>query len=114
MWSSDDIVLEVEEAEHPTLIATAATPAGTVTLIAEADLRGRTSWLTRVHIQGLSPDALGRAGLNALAAKFLEESDAEALVVEGSPRTTGANPGRPPKPFRYPRERRPAPDRPPD
>jgi len=114
MWSSDDIALEVEEAEHPTLIATAVTPAGTVTLIAEAEMRGRTLWLRRAHIQGLSPGALGRAGLNALAAKFLEESDAEALVVEGSHRTTGANPGRPPRPFRYPHERRATSDRRPD
>ena len=111
MWSSHDITLEIEEAEHPTLIAIAVTPAGTITLIAEAEMHGRTLWLTKAHVQGLSPGALGRAGLNALAAKFLEECDAEALVVEGGARTTGANPGRAPRPFRYPHERRPAADR---
>jgi hypothetical protein len=46
--------------------------------------------------------ALGRAGLNAIGRKILEEADVDQIVIEGGTRTTGKNPGRPPKAFRFP------------
>jgi hypothetical protein len=46
--------------------------------------------------------ALGRAGLNAIGRKLLEEADVDQIVIEGGTRTTGKNPGRPPKVFRFP------------
>ena len=103
MWTSADITVEIEAAEGRTMIATVRTPAGVLQIIAEVHLASRTLWARKAHVQGLSPGALGRAGLNAVARKFLEEADAEALVVEGAARTTGANPHRRPRSVRYPR-----------
>jgi hypothetical protein len=102
VWAADPIELEIEEADHPTVIVTARTPVGGLRIIAELELAGGVLWVRNAHIQGLQPGALGRAGLNALARKFLEETGAEALVVEGAARTTGARPGRKPPPFRFP------------
>lgn len=102
MWADADIEIEIDDAEGRTMIATVHTPAGSLTIIAELELIGDVLWACRVHVQGLSPGALGRAGLNALARRFLEEADAKALVVEGAARTTGANPHRRPRVFRFP------------
>ena len=103
MWAHDDIRIEIDEAEARTVIVTVCTPAGTVEIVAELELVDGVLWARSAHIQGLSPGALGRAGLNAVARKFLEETDARALVVEGAPRTTGARQGQRPRPFRFPR-----------
>ena len=109
MWARDDIRIEIDEAEARTVIVTVGTPAGTVEIVAELELVDGVLWARSAHIQGLSPGALGRAGLNAVARKFLEETDARALVVEGldraavKSRTTGARQGQRPRPFRFPR-----------
>jgi hypothetical protein len=103
VWTSDDIRIEIDEAEARTVIVTVGTPAGTVEIVADLELVDGVLWARNVHVQGLSPGALGRAGLNAIARKFLEEADARALVVEGAHRTTGARQGRRPRPFRFPR-----------
>jgi hypothetical protein len=103
VWSSADSAVEIEAAEGRTMVATVRTPAGMLKVIAEVELVAGVLWARNAHVQGLSPAALGRAGLNAVARKFLEQTDAEALVVEGATRTTGANPRRRPRPFRYPR-----------
>jgi hypothetical protein len=103
VWTSTEIAVEIEDAEDRTMIATVRTPVGELKVIAEVQLVAGVLWARNVHVQGLSPSALGRAGLNAVARKFLEEADAEALVVEGAARTTGANPHRRPRTFRYPR-----------
>lgn len=103
MWTTADLHVEIEEAEHPTAVVTVLTPAGTVKLMAELTLVGGVLRATDAHVQGLHPGALGRAGLNAIARKLLEETGADTLVVEGFSRTTGVRPGRRPRPFRFPR-----------
>ena len=105
MWRSDQIRIEIEEIDPPTALARIETPVGTLELIGEITLStdGREFQIEAAHIQGLAPGTLGRAGLNAIARKLLEESGAETLFIAGSTRTTGAQPGRPPRPFRFPR-----------
>lgn len=103
MLAADDIRLEIDEAEGRTVIVKAYTPVGTIEVAADLELVGGTLWVRNAHVQGLRPGALGRAGLNALARKFLEEAGADRPVVEGGPRTTGARPDRRPIPFRFPR-----------
>lgn len=85
------------------MVATVRTPVGTLKIVADLELVEGVLWARGAHVQGLTPGALGRAGLNAVARKFLEEADARALVVEGSSRTTGARRGRVPRAFRFPR-----------
>ena len=103
MCPSAAITLEIEEAEDRTLIASVITPADRPQLIAEVELVAGVLWARNVHAQGLAPGVLGRAGLNAIARKVLEEADAQAVVVEGAARTTGANQRRRPRAFRFPR-----------
>ncbi|WP_422050893.1 hypothetical protein [Shimia sp.] len=58
---------------------------------------------------GLWTNRIGSIGLRRIIQGVLaleEFRDVEAIVIEGSKRTTGANPGRTPKPVRFERTRR--------
>jgi hypothetical protein len=83
------------------MIVTITTPAGTIEIIGSVTLRERVLHLDRVHVQGLTPGALGRSGLNAIGRKLLEEADVDEIVIEGGARTTGRNKGKRPRPFRF-------------
>jgi hypothetical protein len=63
---------------------------------------GRVLRVDGAHVQGLAPGALGRAGLNAIGRKLLEEADVDQIVVQGGARTTGRNKGERPRPIRFP------------
>ncbi|AWN51463.1 hypothetical protein DK412_06995 [Methylobacterium sp. 17Sr1-1] len=105
MWTSAQITITIEEVYGNTVLVRIALPVGVLEVIGEADFRGRELRVTNAHIQGLSPGALGRAGLNSLGRKILEIYDVDVVHVAGASRTTGRNPDRPPRPFRYPRRR---------
>jgi hypothetical protein len=103
MWSPDQIEVEIDEADHPVMIVTITVPTGVLELIGSVVRVGRVLQVDGAHVQGLSPGALGRAGLNAIGRKLLEEADVDEIVIQGGARTTGRNKGRRPRPIRFPR-----------
>jgi hypothetical protein len=103
MWDGNEITVELVEIDGAAMLVLITTPVGKVEVLANVTLAGRTLYVREAHIQGLNAGALGRAGLNAIGRKVLEEIDADEIVIEGSTRTTGKNPGRRPRPIRYPR-----------
>ena len=103
MWSLDEIRVEVVEADDAIAIIEIDTPAGRLELLGSLSRIGRTLFFRNAHVQGLGPGALGRSGLNAIGRKLLVEADVDAIVIEGSTRTTGAREGRRPRPIRFPR-----------
>ena len=111
MWLPIDVMIEVVEVDGDLVLVRIATPVGGIELIGHVSLRNRVLFVERAHIQGLSPGALGRIGLNAIARKLMVEADAESLVIEGGTRTTGRAEGRAPRPFRFPRSSAPSEDR---
>jgi hypothetical protein len=102
MWTSDRITVEIEAVDHPVMIVTVTMPVGTIEIIGSVTRRGRVLHLDRVHVQGLASGALGRAGLNAIGRKLLEEADVDEIILQGGTRTTGRNKGKRPPPFRFP------------
>ena len=102
MWTSDLITVEIEAVDHPVMIVTITTPAGTIEIIGSVTRRGRVLHLDQVHVQGLAPGSLGRAGLNAIGRKLLAEADVDQIIVQGGTRTTGRNKGKRPKRLRFP------------
>jgi hypothetical protein len=102
MWTDDQITVEIEAADHPVMIVTITVPIGVIEMIGSVTRRGRVLHLDRVHVQGLSPGALRRAGLNAIGRKLLEEADVNEIIIQGSARTTGRNKGKLPRPIRFP------------
>jgi hypothetical protein len=103
MWALEQIVVEIDEVEHPEVIVRIATPIGVLLLMARTSVVDRVLYLDRAHIGGLKRGMLGRAGLNAIGRKLMELADADQIVVQGSARTTGRNEGEPPRPIRFPR-----------
>ena len=107
MWTSDQIVVEIEDAEHPELIVRIATPMGVLRLMANVSITKRVLRMDRVHVEGLKPGALGRTGLNAIGRKLMELADVEEVIIQGSARTTGRNPANIPRPIRFPHKAEP-------
>lgn len=77
-------------------------PLGRLDVVANLEVRGRELWMLEAHVHGLHKGKLGREGLNAVARAIMEDAGAEAIVIEGGARTTGARPGHTPQRFRYP------------
>lgn len=102
MWRPDEIVVEIVAADRDTMIVAIATPAGLVELIGTLKREGRVLRVDGAHVQGLRPGALGRAGLNAIGRKLLEEADVDQVIIAGGTRSTGASRGKRPRPVRFP------------
>ena len=101
----DDITVEVDEhqTDLPTILASITTPIGVVKLLGEVRVVGDTLHIEGAHIEGLSANDLGIAGLNAIGRKLLVETDVAKIVIKGSHRTTGRCQGRIPLAIRFPR-----------
>ena len=103
MWRSDQIAVEIADAEHPETIVVNTTPIGIVSIMASVSIVGRVLCMEGAHIGGLQPGSLGRAGLNAIGRKLMELADVDEIIVQGSTRTTGRYKGRTPSSIRFPR-----------
>ncbi len=103
MWTIDRITIDIDEAEGSEMIVVIGTPVGILRLAGAVRLTGGVLLIDSAHVEGLAPGVLGRGGLNAIGSKILEMTGADSLVLQGSARTTGRNPGRAPRPIRFPR-----------
>jgi hypothetical protein len=104
----EEIVLEIRETDRDVVLVTASGSWGTVMMMGSVRFETGTIYLDAAHIGGGHVGQLGRAGLNAIARKVLEESGADEIVIQGSIRTSGRNPGRAPRAFRFPNSKHPA------
>jgi hypothetical protein len=102
MWSEADVTVEIDQVDRDVMIVVITTPVGRLQIIGEITQTGRVLHVRKAHVEGLHPGALSRSGLNALGRKLLVEADVDQIIIEGGTRTTGKNPGRPPRPFRFP------------
>ena len=105
MWTPRQITVEIEEVEGSTMMVAIQTPAGTLRVLGRVSIVERTLLIEEAHVDGLSRGALQRVGINAICRKLLEEAGVEKLVIKGSARSTGKNPGKRPRPFCFPRKR---------
>jgi hypothetical protein len=106
MWNENDVVIDIEEVEETLMLVSITCPVGRLDMIGSVSRVGRVLHLDNAHIQGLHPGTLGRHGLNSIGRKFLAEADVEEIVIKGSARTTGRNPGTRPREIRFPRQSR--------
>lgn len=107
MWSLNQITIDLDESDDrydpPCYLASISTPKGVLQLIGEFLWVGDTLHINGAHIQGLSANDLGIAGLNAIGRKLLVEADVAKIVIQGGARTTGLCDGRIPLTIRFPR-----------
>ncbi len=57
-------------------------------------MSGTTMVLNGLHVQDLRPHMVGAGNLAVIARAVMEGMDLDGIVIKGTVRTTGANPGR--------------------
>ncbi|MDR7038988.1 hypothetical protein J2X36_003760 [Methylobacterium sp. BE186] len=106
------IAIEVvrDESDESIVVALIRLPRGTLKVMAEIGFSGGELRLDGLHVHGIELGAndLGFHGLRRILREVLDELGIESAVVSGAVRTTGAGPGRLPRPLRVTRHRRPA------
>jgi hypothetical protein len=105
MWRVEDISIELDDemTGDPVVTALVWSPGGILRFMAEPEVLGTMLVLHRTHVEGGQANTVGAANLMVLAQAVMERMDFDGLVVEGAPRTTGANPGRQPRALRFSR-----------
>lgn len=73
--------------------------ATTITVIAEMRRTGETLLLNRVHIDGSGPGSSSLGELREMARELGRQQGAQKVIIRGAVRTTGAAPGRLPRPI---------------
>jgi hypothetical protein len=110
MWSASDVRFELIDdlSGDPVVTIEIATPQGTILIMGEPRISGRTMIAASVHMHGVDvgANAIGAAVLRVVADAFLREMDLDELVIEGALRTTGTKPGSRPRPLRFARRGR--------
>lgn len=106
-WTVNDITAVEIEPDHTdggVVTIRVATPAGTVRIMGQIDIEGRTLVVKGAHIQSDGgANAFGVVNLRVIALAVLERIDCDETRIEGAARTTGANPGHRPRVIRFTR-----------
>lgn len=114
-WCREDVSFDVvaEDTEHPVVTVEVRVPGGAMVIMSEPEEVGRTLVVKGAHIssRGLAPNDVGIPNLRLVAEVVMEAMDYDEIEVVGEIRTTGANKGHRPRPFRFARGRVPV-DRP--
>jgi hypothetical protein len=95
-----------EQSDENIVVARVTTTVGTILVMAEVELAGRSLMLSGVHVQGddVKANEVGVPGLRRMIQEAMEELGVDEIVIIGAVRTTGANPGRAPRPLRFARK----------
>ena len=107
MWTLSDIAVDFDDQTVGRIVTVRIdTPAGLLMIMGEVEVVGRRLIARECHIHaergGLH--AFGWTRLRQVAQLVLELLETyDELVVEGGIRTSGANPGRRPRPLRFTR-----------
>ncbi len=95
-----------DQSDENIVVARVATTVGTIVVMAEVELSGHSLILNGVHIQGddVAANEVGVSGLRRMIQEAMKELGVDEIVIVGAVRTTGANPGRAPRPLRFTRK----------
>lgn len=113
-WSVEDLTgggIEDADSDGDLLTIVVGTPVGLVHIMADVTFenRGRRLVLKGAHMHSEGgPKSIGIANLRVLADFILAKVNCDEAIVEGAPRTTGANPGHLPRPIRFARRTGPS------
>jgi len=91
------------EVDGDVFSAEISTDFGVFEVVAEFEIDGRTLYIRKAHVDGPGPGTVGTRDLRSLIRGFAERckglADVDTVVLEGAERTTGARPGRRPRPL---------------
>jgi hypothetical protein len=107
-WKLDEIHIDLDEEACEGPIATIRVEARGTVLIVMGEIveDGERLVVTRAHVSsiGVRPNDIGLSNLRQVARMVMEQGGYDEIVVEGAFRTTGAQPGRRPRPLRFTRD----------
>ncbi|MDO1581476.1 hypothetical protein [Rhizobium oryzicola] len=109
-WTEADVVIDVyfdpTLSEGDFLTLSISTPVGDIQVLGHVEFfEPGTLIFSDAHIAGLTRNALGWAHLRQVMNIALERGGFDEIIIKGSSRSTGANPGHIPRPFRVSRSR---------
>ncbi len=106
-WTADQLSFEFlsDATDDPVVTIEIRFPAGTLLIMGEPEEQGRTLILRGVHIHSEEngENSFGLVILRKIAKLAMERFDYDKIEIHGTRRTTGASPGRFPKPLRFTR-----------
>jgi hypothetical protein len=88
----------IAEQDGPTLRIVGNGPKGSIEVIAEMTHDGEALTLTGLHADGSGPGSLGLSEIRAFAQQFGRQMGVKVVRIYGGKRTTGAFPGKTPRP----------------
>lgn len=106
MWPRHKVRFDIidDVSDSSVLTVTIDVPDARIFLMAEVHEADRVLYLRRCHLFMIGPpETLRLDRLRYVARIAMEAMDYDEIILEGAARTTGANPGRRPKPFRFTR-----------
>jgi hypothetical protein len=97
-----------EDTSDPVVTLQFAVPGGALPIMGEPEEIGRVLIVKGTHViaRGFEPNEVGIANLRMIAEAIMRKFGYDEIRVEGEIRTTGANKGHRPRPFRFSRGRR--------
>lgn len=109
-WTNADVEIVVytdsDLSEGDFITLSISTPVGDIQVLGHvAFLEPGTLIFSEAHIAGLAGNALGWVHLRQVMNIALERGGFDEIIIKGSSRSTGANPGHVPRPFRVARNR---------
>ena len=106
-WCDSEISFEIIDdlTDDPVVAVWVRCPAGVLAFMGEPEMLGNVMVVRQTHVQDSLRNVVGPATLRLLARVVMERMQLDELIIEGAVRTTGANPGRHPRPIRFRRHR---------
>ena len=106
VWRADDLTFDIidDVTDHPVVTIRITLPGSSVDLMGEVIAKDTELRLIKVHIFISGTRNILRKGqMQAVALVIMERLGYDRIVIQGAARTTGACPGRRPRPFRFAR-----------
>jgi len=94
-------IIWIVEADGEIVELAATTAMGEITVITGMTKEGDTLILKGMHIDGPGAGSVGFRELRSLATELGKQQGAKQVTIFGGTRTTGANPGRVPRPITF-------------
>jgi hypothetical protein len=90
MWDNALLDIVIDDVEEDEVIVVIGTPVGTVHLMGTLRINGRVLHVERAHIHGLTPGALGRAGVSCWKKPMSKKSSLREVLERQAQMKGGA------------------------
>jgi hypothetical protein len=92
--------IQIVEQDGATIRITGSGPHGIIEVICDMEWDGQTLVLRSLHADGSGPRSLGISAIREFAREFARQQHARAIKIHGGMRTSGAKPGKIPRPIK--------------